>query len=65
MVLILPEWKLITKTWEIISLNGAKMWITNAPLCDIAVVWAKGEDGKVRGMIVERSFEGFTTPETP
>lgn len=45
-------------------LNGAKMWITNAPLCDIAVVWAKGEDGKVRGLIVERSFEGFSTPET-
>lgn len=45
-------------------LNGAKMWITNAPVCDIAVVWAKGEDGKVRGMIVERAFEGFTTPET-
>lgn len=45
-------------------LNGAKMWITNAPLCDIAVVWAKGEDGKVRGLIVERDMEGFTTPET-
>ena len=45
-------------------LNGAKMWITNAPLCDIAVVWAKNEEGKVQGMIVERSFEGFTTPET-
>ncbi|OCW74701.1 acyl-CoA dehydrogenase family protein [Elizabethkingia anophelis] len=45
-------------------LNGAKMWITNAPLCNIAVVWAKGEDGKVRGLIVEREMEGFTTPET-
>ncbi|ACU07789.1 Glutaryl-CoA dehydrogenase [Flavobacteriaceae bacterium 3519-10] len=45
-------------------LNGAKMWITNAPLCDIAVVWAKNEQGKVQGMIVERGFEGFTTPET-
>ncbi|KUY21223.1 acyl-CoA dehydrogenase [Elizabethkingia miricola] len=45
-------------------LNGAKMWITNAPLCNIAVVWAKGEDGKVRGLIVERGMEGFTTPET-
>lgn len=45
-------------------LNGAKMWITNAPLCDIAVVWAKGEDGKVRGFIVERGMDGFTTPET-
>ncbi|WP_407498159.1 acyl-CoA dehydrogenase family protein [Elizabethkingia anophelis] len=45
-------------------LNGAKMWITNAPLCNIAVVWAKGEDSKVRGLIVERGMEGFTTPET-
>lgn len=45
-------------------LNGAKMWITNASVCDIAVVWAKDETGKVRGMIVERSMEGFTTPET-
>ncbi len=45
-------------------LNGAKMWITNAPLCDIAVVWAKNEEGKVQGLIVERGFEGFTTPET-
>lgn len=45
-------------------LNGAKMWITNAPLCHIAVVWAKNEQGKVQGLIVERDFEGFTTPET-
>lgn len=45
-------------------LNGSKMWITNAPLCDIAVVWAKGPDGKVRGLIVERAMEGFSTPET-
>lgn len=45
-------------------LNGAKMWITNAPLCDLAIVWAKGEDGKIRGLIVEREYEGFTTPET-
>ena len=45
-------------------LNGAKMWITNAPVCDIAVIWAKDESGKVRGLIVERTFEGFTTPET-
>ena len=45
-------------------LNGAKMWITNAPLCDIAVVWAKNEEGKVHGLIVERGMEGFTTPET-
>lgn len=45
-------------------LNGAKMWISNAPFADIAVVWAKNEDGKVRGLIVERGYEGFTTPET-
>lgn len=45
-------------------LNGAKMWITNAPVCDIAVVWGKNEEGKVHGLIVERSFEGFTTPTT-
>ncbi len=45
-------------------LNGAKMWITNAPLCDIAVVWAKNEEGKVQGLIVERNMEGFTTPQT-
>ena len=49
---------------DYLLLNGAKMWITNAPLCDLAVVWAKGEDGKVRGMIVERGMDGFTTPET-
>lgn len=45
-------------------LNGAKMWITNAPVCDIAVVWGKNEEGKVQGLIVERSFAGFTTPTT-
>ncbi len=45
-------------------LNGSKMWITNAPVCDVAVVWAKDESGKVRGLIVERGMEGFTTPET-
>jgi glutaryl-CoA dehydrogenase len=45
-------------------LNGAKMWISNAPFADIAVVWAKNEQGKVRGIIVERGYEGFSTPET-
>lgn len=44
-------------------LNGAKMWITNAPIADIAVVWAKDEEGKIRGMVVERGMKGFTTPE--
>jgi glutaryl-CoA dehydrogenase len=45
-------------------LNGAKMWISNAPFADIAVVWAKDEQGKIRGMVVERGMEGFSTPET-
>ena len=45
-------------------LNGAKMWISNAPFADIAVVWAKDEAGVIRGMIVERGMPGFTTPET-
>ncbi|AZZ59518.1 acyl-CoA dehydrogenase family protein [Riemerella anatipestifer] len=45
-------------------LNGAKMWITNAPTCDIAIVWAKDETNTIRGLIVERGMEGFTTPET-
>lgn len=45
-------------------LNGSKMWISNAPFCDIAVVWAKDETGVVRGLIVERGMEGFSTPET-
>jgi glutaryl-CoA dehydrogenase len=45
-------------------LNGAKMWISNAPFADIAVVWAKDETGKIKGLIVERGMEGFTTPET-
>ena len=45
-------------------LNGAKMWITNSPIADIAVVWARDEEGKIRGMIVERGMEGFSTPET-
>ncbi len=45
-------------------LNGSKMWISNAPFADIAVVWAKDEEGKVRGMILERGMKGFSTPET-
>jgi glutaryl-CoA dehydrogenase len=45
-------------------LNGAKIWISNAPLADIAVVWAKNEAGKIRGVIVERGMLGFTTPTT-
>ncbi|MFH6965722.1 acyl-CoA dehydrogenase family protein [Flavobacterium sp. FlaQc-28] len=45
-------------------LNGAKMWISNAPFADIAIVWAKNEEGRIHGLIVERGMEGFTTPET-
>ena len=45
-------------------LNGAKMWISNAPFCNVAVVWAKNEEGRIHGLVVERGMEGFTTPET-
>ncbi len=44
-------------------LNGSKLWITNAPIADIAIVWAKNDVGKIRGLIVERGMEGFTTNE--
>ena len=44
-------------------LNGAKMWISNAPFADIAVVWAKDENNRIKGLIVERGMEGFETPE--
>lgn len=44
-------------------LNGAKMWITNSPIADIAVVWAKDENGRIKGVIVEKGMEGFTAPE--
>ncbi len=47
-----------------VILNGSKMWISNAPFADIAVVWAKDEAGEIHGMILERGMEGFTTPET-
>lgn len=45
-------------------LNGAKMWISNAPFADIAIVWAKDEEGRIHGLIVERGMAGFSTPET-
>lgn len=45
-------------------LNGSKMWITNSPIADVAVVWAKDESGKVRGLLVEKGMEGFSAPET-
>jgi glutaryl-CoA dehydrogenase len=45
-------------------LNGAKMWISNSPIAQVAIVWAKNEEGRIHGLIVERGMEGFTTPET-
>jgi len=47
-----------------VILNGAKMWISNAPFSQVAVVWAKNEGGDIQGLIVERGMEGFTTPTT-
>ncbi|MFZ1703093.1 MAG: acyl-CoA dehydrogenase family protein [Saprospiraceae bacterium] len=48
---------------DVYILNGAKMWITNSPIADIAVVWAKDESGKIKGLIVEKGMKGFTAPE--
>jgi glutaryl-CoA dehydrogenase len=47
-----------------VILNGAKMWISNAPFAQVAIVWAKDETGEIQGLIVERGMEGFSTPET-
>lgn len=47
-----------------IILNGAKMWITNSTIADISVVWAKDEEGTIRGMVVEAGAEGYSAPET-
>ncbi len=44
-------------------LNGSKMWISNSPYAQVAVVWAKNDEGRIKGVIVERGMEGFTTPE--
>ncbi|WP_262246675.1 acyl-CoA dehydrogenase family protein [Parapedobacter soli] len=49
---------------DAVLLNGSKMWISNAPFADIAIVWAKNPEGNIQGLIVERGTEGFTTPET-
>jgi glutaryl-CoA dehydrogenase len=49
---------------DVLELSGSKMWITNAPVCDLAIVWAKDENKTIRGLIVERGFKGFSTPET-
>ncbi|MEM1327541.1 MAG: acyl-CoA dehydrogenase family protein [Bacteroidota bacterium] len=53
----------IKKDGDDYILNGAKMWITNSPLADVAVVWARDEDGKIRGVIVEKGMKGFSAPE--
>jgi len=47
-----------------VILNGAKLWISNSPFADLAVVWAKDENDRIHGLVVERGMEGFTTPET-
>ena len=44
-------------------LNGAKTWITNSPIADIAIVWAKDDNNDIRGFIIERGMKGFSTPE--
>ncbi|MBA4167375.1 MAG: acyl-CoA dehydrogenase family protein [Chitinophagaceae bacterium] len=54
----------IKEAGDHVILNGAKMWISNAPFAQVAVVWAKDETGEIRGLIVERGMEGFTTPAT-
>ncbi len=45
-------------------LNGSKMWISNAPFAQIAVVWARDEQGEIRGLVAERGMKGFSTPLT-
>ena len=54
----------IKESGDHVILNGSKMWISNAPFSQVAVVWAKDETGKIRGVIVERGMEGFSTPTT-
>lgn len=45
------------------SLSGSKMWITNSPIADVMVVWAKDDEGQIRGFILERGMKGLTTPK--
>jgi len=52
-----------TEDGDDLILNGAKMWISNAPFADIAIVWAKDSNNRIKGLIVERGMEGFNTPE--
>ena len=51
------------KTKDGYVLNGSKMWITNSPIADVAIVWAKAEEDEIRGFIVERGAKGFNTPK--
>ncbi len=53
----------LTKSQGGYILNGSKIWISNAPFADIAIVWARNDEGRVQGVVVERGMEGFTTPE--
>src|SRR5688572_5214351 len=47
-----------------VVLNGSKMWISNAPFSQVAVVWAKDDSGEIKGLILERGMEGFSAPMT-
>ncbi|XP_065343099.1 glutaryl-CoA dehydrogenase, mitochondrial [Cloeon dipterum] len=51
------------KEAKVYHLSGSKTWITNSPIADVCVVWAKCDDGQIRGFIVERGFEGLSTPK--
>jgi len=53
-----------TEDGDHVILNGSKMWISNAPYSQVAVVWAKDPQGEIRGLILERGMEGFSTPTT-
>jgi len=53
-----------TDAGDHVILNGSKMWLSNAPYSQVAVVWAKDESGEIRGLILERGMEGFSTPTT-
>ena len=49
--------------WRLHRCSGSKTWITNAPIADVAVVWAKDDDGMLRGFILERGMKGLTFPK--
>ena len=56
-----PEvWLQTSKTWAPLFAKWCKMWISNAPFADIAIVWAKNEEGRIKGLIAERGMEGFS-----